>query len=138
MARDRSPASAKTGRRLTGSKARTAVPALTIEEGRQQLHKLAGRFGKLTKPSGSLLERAQSVGPYRRGGLLFVPEIDAVATLERLEEAEREKEALLEELEDLGIILLAQERLSEPTPVDQLIQLEELARQFGRKHLLAE
>ena len=37
----------------------------------------------------------------------------------------------------MGIVLLAQERLADATPVDQLIPLEELARQFGREHLLA-
>ena len=111
---------------------------MTLEEGRQQLHELAGRFRKLKKPSRSLLERARSVGPYRKGGLLLVPEIDALATVERLEQAERENEELLDELEDIGIILLAQERLTDPTPVDQLIPLDELARRFGREHLLAE
>jgi hypothetical protein len=114
------------------------VPSLTLEEGRQQLHELASRFGKLTKPSGSLLERAQSVGPYRKGGLLLVPEIDALAAVERLAQSEREKEELFEELEDMGIVLLAQERLTTPTPVEQLIPLEELARQFAREHLIAE
>lgn len=111
---------------------------MTLEEGRRQLHDLASRFGKLKQPSRSLLEHAQSVGPYRKGGLLLVPEIDALATVERLEQAERENEELLDELEDVGIILLAQERLAEPTPVERLIPLEELARQFGREHLLAE
>ena len=48
------------------------------------------------------------------------------------------RDALLDELEHLGIIVLAQERLSEPTPVEQLIPLEELARQLGREHLLDE
>jgi len=120
------------------NEARTGVPSLTIEEGRRRLHELAGRFGKLRKPSGSLLERAQSVGPYRKGGLLLVPEIDALAAVDRLEEAERENEELLEELEDVGIILLAQERLSQPTPVEELIPLEELARQFGRERLVAD
>jgi hypothetical protein len=109
-----------------------------LEEGRRRLHELASRFGRLKKPSGSLLERAHSVGPYRRGGLLLIPEIDALATLERLEQAEREKEELLDELEDVGIILLAQERLAQPTPVERLIPLEALARQLGREHLLAE
>jgi len=46
------------------------------------------------------------------------------------------RDALLDELEDVGIILLAQGRLSEPTPVEQLIPLEALARQLGREHLL--
>jgi len=125
-------------KRRRSSQARAGVPTLTLEEGRQQLHEIASRFGKLTKPSGSLLERAQSVGAYRKGGLLLVPEIDALATVERLEQAEREKGELLEELEDMGIILLAQERLAELTPVEQLIPIEELARRFGREHLLAE
>ena len=117
---------------------RVKTPSLTIEEGRRQLHSIAGRFHKLTKPSNSLLERAQPVGPYRKGGLLLVPEIDALAAVQRLEEVEREKEELLDELEDLGILLLAEERLGQPTPFDQLIPLEELARQFGREHLLAD
>jgi len=53
------------------------------------------------------------------------------------EQAERENGGLPEEPEDLGIMLLAQERLAEPTPVDRLIGLEELARRFGREDLLA-
>ena len=82
-------------RQASPSNLRPAVPALTIEEGRKRLHSIAGQFNKLTKPSGSLLERAQSVGSYRKGGLLLVPEIDALAELERLEEAKRENEELL-------------------------------------------
>ncbi len=126
------------GKRRRTTEVRARVPTLTLEEGRQQLHDLANRFGKLRKPSDSLLERAQSVGPHRKGGLLLVPEIDALAAVERLEEAAREKEELLDELEDMGVVLLAQERLAEPTPVDQLIPLDALARQFGQEHLLAE
>ncbi len=116
--------------------ARSGMPSLTLEEGRRQLHTLANRFGKLKKPSGSLLDRAHSVGPYRKGGLVVVPEIDARAAVERLEQAEQENGQLLDELEDVGIVLLAQERLAEPTPREQLIPLEELARRFGREHLL--
>lgn len=115
----------------------SGVPSLTLEEARTQLHELAKRFGSLRKPSESLLDRAVDVGPHRKGGLLIVPEIDALAALDRLEEAERENEELFEELEDMGIVLLAQERLADATPVDRLIPLEELARQFGREHLLA-
>ena len=122
--------------RKSSSRVTKSAP-LTIEEGRQQLHTIAGRFHKFRKPSASLLERARSVGPYRKGGLLLVPEIDALAAVERLEAAERENDELMDELEDLGIILLAQERLNEPTPVDELIPLEELAGRFGREHLLA-
>lgn len=126
------------GKRSKSGEARAGMPALTLEEARRRLHELASQFGELSEPSGSLLDRAQSVGAYRRGGLLLVPEIDALAAVERLEEAEQEKEELLDELEDVGIILLAQERLAQPTPVERLIPLEELARQFGREHLLAD
>jgi hypothetical protein len=116
----------------------SGVESLTLDEARKQLHELARRFGNLRTPSKFLLERALDVGPHRTGGLVIVPEIDARAAVERLEAAEREKEELLEELEDIGIMLLAQERLAGQTPIDELIPLEELARQFGREHLLAE
>jgi hypothetical protein len=130
--RDRDEGVAAGGPRLTDR------PRLTLDEARKQLHGLSRLFGSLRQPSESLLDRAVEVGPHRKGGLLIVPEIDALAALERLEQTEREKEDLLEELEDVGIVLLAQERLAEPTPVDQLIPLEELARQFGREHMVAE
>jgi hypothetical protein len=48
------------------------------------------------------------------------------------------EEPLEELLEDVGILLLAQERLAEPTPVARLIPLEEFAGQFGREHLLGD
>lgn len=125
------------GKTHTATPVRTLeVPALTLEEARKRLHELSKRFSSLKKPSGSLLDRAFEVGPHRKGGMLLLPEIDAVAALERLEIAERENEELLDELEDVGIVLLAQERLNDPTPVDQLIPLDELARPFGREHLV--
>ena len=68
----------------------------------------------------------------------MLPEIDAMAAVERLEQIEQERDELLDELEDVGIVMLAQKRLAEPTPVGKLIPLEELAREFGRQHLLAE
>jgi hypothetical protein len=90
------------GKRPRSGEVRAGVPALTLEEARQRLHELASQFGELSEPSGSLLDRAQSVGAYRRGGLLLVPEIDALAAVARLEETEQEIEELLDELEDVG------------------------------------
>lgn len=116
----------------------SGVPNLTLAEGRKQLHQVANEFAAFDEPSESLLDRAIDIGPYRKGGAVLIPEIDAVAAVERLERVEQENDELLEELEDMGILLLAQERLATETPVDRLIPLDELARQFGREHLLAD
>jgi hypothetical protein len=70
--------------------------------------------------------------------LLLVPEIDALAAVNRLDEVEREIDELLDELEALGVALLAEARLAEPTPAEQLIPIEELARKHGFAELLGE
>src|SRR3990172_6607813 len=88
------------------------LPRLTVEEARSGLYGLVERFRKVRRPSGSLLDRAVEVGPHRKGGLLMVPQVDAIAAVERLEQAEREREDLLDELEVIGVALLAQERLA--------------------------
>ena len=80
------------------------MPRLTVEEARRQLYGLASGLVRLRKPAGSLLGRAGLVGRLRRGGLLLAPEIDASATLDRLERLTRE---LHEGLEALGMVLLA-------------------------------
>ena len=109
-----------------------------MEEGRSRLHGFVRAFRSLKKPSDSLLDRAIEVGPHRQGGLLMVPEIDALAAVERLEQAERENEELLDELEAIGIALLAEERLGKRTAEEELVPVEELARRFGLRRLLAE
>jgi hypothetical protein len=50
-----------------------------------------------------------------------VPEIDASATLDRLEPLTRENTELHEELEALGIVRLALQRLGQPTAIERLI-----------------
>ncbi len=125
----------------TGRRARqpTAdIPRLTVEEGRTGLHRYVKAFRELKRPSASLLERAVEVGPRRKGGLLLLPEIDALAALERFDELERENEELLDELELIGIALLAEERLGAPTPHEGLIPVEQLVRKHGFAGLLGE
>ena len=114
------------------------IPRLTVEEGRAGLHGYVKEFRGLEQASDSLLDRAVEVGPRRQGGLLLVPEIDALAAVERLEEAVRENEELLDELEVIGIAMLAEKRLAEPTPVEELIPVEELVRKHGFAELLGE
>lgn len=117
---------------------RDDLPRLTVEEGRTGLHGYVRAFRALKRPSGSLLERAVEVGPRRRGGLLLLPEIDVLAAVERFDELERENEELLDELELIGLALLAEERLGESTPVEELIPIEQLVRKHGFAGLLGE
>ena len=77
----------------------------------------------LTKPSSSLLERAQSVGPYRKGGLLLLPEIDALATVERLELLPAERAAARAAREDAEAAV-AERREAHRAAVEELAQAE--------------
>jgi hypothetical protein len=100
----------------------------TVEQARRELYSLIDEFRKLSEPSESLLDRAVEIGPRRQGGAWLVPEADAQAALDRIEELEQE-------LEDIGIGLLVSERLARGG-LDEDLSLEELARQLGREHLL--
>jgi hypothetical protein len=100
----------------------------TVEEARTELYRLVDGFRKVRKPSSDLAERAVEIGPRRQGGAWLVPEADAQAAIERIEELE-------EELEDVAIGLLVAERLGRSGPEED-ISLDELARQFGLEHLL--
>ena len=101
---------------------------LTIDEARTGLHTIVGEFRDLQEPSRSLLDRAVEVGPRRQGGLLLIPEIDARAAVERIEELEAE-------VEEIGALLLIEERRASASPGDYR-PLEELVRLFGREDLL--
>lgn len=110
----------------------TALPTprsrKTVEEARKELYGLVDRFRKIRKASPELAERAIEIGPRRRGGAWLVPEADAQAAIGRIEELEQE-------LEDVAIGLLVTERLGRGN-FGEDISLEELARQFGKEHLL--
>jgi hypothetical protein len=115
---------------------RSASRVLTVEEGRQQLHTIARQFGAFEQGSENLTDRAVEVGPHRRGGLLLLPKVDVEEAERRRVELEREREELLDDLEVFGISLLAEERLSSPTPVEQLLTLDELVREHGFEDVL--
>jgi len=131
----RTSSAAKKNRHLQRS---SSPPVLTVEEGRQQLHTIARQFGELEQASENLTDRAVEVGPHRRGGLVLLPKVDVEEAERRRVELEREREELLDDLEVFGISLLAEERLSSPTPVEQLLTIEELAREHGFEDLVAE
>jgi hypothetical protein len=100
----------------------------TIEEARKELYGIVDEFRKIGKASPELADRAIEIGPRRQGGAWLVPEADAQAAMERIEELEQE-------LEDVSIGLLVTERLGRGNFGDDL-SLDELARQFGKEHLL--
>lgn len=100
----------------------------TVEEARKELYGLVAGFRKIRKASPALADRAIEIGPRRQGGAWLVPEADAQAAIERIEELE-------EELEDVAIGLLVTERLGRGN-LNEDISLDELARQVGKEHLL--
>jgi diphthamide synthase subunit DPH2 len=100
----------------------------TVEEARTDLYRLVDGFRKLRRPNPDLSERAVEIGPRRQGGAWLVPETDAQAAMERIEELE-------EELEDVAIGLLVTERLVRGS-LEEDSSLAELARELGREHLL--
>ena len=55
----------------------------------------------------------------------------ALDACEELAEQKRELEELEDDLEVFGMMLLAQDRLAEPTAADDLIPIEDIARDFG-------
>lgn len=100
----------------------------TVEEARKELYGIVDAFRSIDAPSPELASRAIEVGPRRRGGAWIVPEADAQAAIDRIEELE-------EELEDVAIGLLVAERLGRGEFEDDL-SLDDLARQFGKEHLV--
>jgi hypothetical protein len=100
----------------------------TIEEARKELYGIVDDFRKPGAASAELATRAIEIGPRRKGGAWLVPEADAQAAVERIEELEQE-------LEDVAIGLLVQERLGRGN-LDDDLSLDELARRVGKEHLI--
>jgi hypothetical protein len=92
---------------------------LGTDQARTRLPKLVDAMRRRRKPSKNLLDNAYGIGPRRQGGALLIPEVDAVAAVERIEELEAETE-------DLAIALLLRERAGESSaegvPIDDVIQ----------------
>ena len=115
------PAEAKT--RLVAPRSRK-----TIEEARKELYGIVNGFRQVVEASPGLADRAIEIGPRRKGGAWLVPEADAQAAMERIEELEQE-------LEDVATGLLVTERLGRGNLEDDL-SLDELANQLGKGQLL--
>ena len=92
-----------------------AVPArrLGTSEARADFSKLIHALGEHHTPAGSLLENAIEVGPQRKGGAWLIPEVDGQAAVERIEVLEKTIESLEDELENVAIGFMLQERLEQ-------------------------
>jgi len=101
---------------------------MTVDEARRGLHSLVKEFRAVEEPVESVYDRAVEVGPFRQGGLLMMPEVDARAMTEKLEELE-------ENLEAIGMAFLVEERRASAAPGDYQ-PIEDLVRQFGFAELL--
>lgn len=91
---------------------------LGTDEARTKLPSLVEKMRRRRKPSSSLLDNAYAIGPRRQGGALLIPEVDAVAAVERIEQLEQE-------LEDVAVELLLHARRTESSaegvPLDDVI-----------------
>lgn len=113
---------------------------LATTEARTELPKLVQEATSITRPAPSLAQAIEAhgteVGAYRQGGLWFLPAADVRAALRRDEAQQARIDELEDELEVVGIALLAQERLANPTAVEELIPVEELAKKYGLEDLI--
>jgi hypothetical protein len=91
---------------------------LGTDQARTRLPKLVDAMRRRRKPSNGLLDNAYGIGPRRQGGALLIPELDALAAVERIEQLEAEAE-------DLAVALLLRERAGESSkegvPLDKVI-----------------
>ncbi len=93
-------ASSKTKSSLPTAEARRRLPALVKEMGAKQ------------KPSASLFADAVDIGPHRKGGALLIPEVDVLESERERDELRGRIAELEDELEDVGLMLVVQDRLA--------------------------
>lgn len=109
---------------------------LATAEARTQLPSLVRELSQLERPSRSLAERAVEIGPRRAGGAWLVPEVDAQAAIERERALTQRVDDLEDQLEDLAIGLLLEERLARSS--GERVSLDELAAELGLSDFLAQ
>lgn len=99
---------------------------LATSEARSDLSKLVNELGAHDQPAESLADNAIEIGPHRKGGVWLVPEVDARATQEELDAAR-------DELENIALSFLIQDRLAEST---ETVPAREVIRDLGFEDLL--
>ena len=114
-----------------GRTKRAAVGAprrLATSEARADFSNLVNELGERDTPGESLADNAIEIGPHRKGGAWLVPEVDARAAVEELEE-------LRDELENITIGFLLQDRLADS---NETVPAADVIRDLGFDELLDE
>lgn len=95
------------------------------DQARTGLPKMVDAMRRRRKPSPGLLDNAYGIGPRRQGGAVLLPEVDALAAVERIAQLEAEAE-------DLALALLLRERAGERSADG--VPLDDIIRELGFTH----
>lgn len=106
----------------------SAPRRLATSEARADFSNLVNELGGRDTPGESLADNAIEIGPHRKGGAWLVPEVDARAAVEELEE-------LRDELENITIGFLLQDRLAQS---NETVPAVDVIRDLGFDELLEE
>jgi len=85
--------------------------SMSSSEARENLPSLVKQARTISTPAESLATHAVEIGPYNKGGVWLIPEVDAQAAIEREERLKAQIAKLEEELENLAIAEFVRDRL---------------------------
>lgn len=120
MARGKASTTARTERRQATPPA--PVRRMGTSEARAGFSKLVAELSARGKASASLVDNAIEVGRQRKGGVWIVPEVDAQAAVEHIQELE-------EEIENISLSFMLSERLDRTS--GETISGAQLIRELG-------
>lgn len=106
-----------------------AKTSMATTEARKALPRLVKEMGAKREPSADLMQDAIDIGPHRKGGAILLPGVDVTAYAEEVARLRERVEELEEDLEDAGMALFLQERLSATS--GERITAEELLTSIG-------
>lgn len=85
--------------------------SMSSSEARENLPSLVKQARAISVPAKSLAAHAVEIGPYNKGGVWLIPEVDAQASIEREEQLKTQVAKLEEELENLAIAEFVRDRV---------------------------
>lgn len=95
-----------------GRAADTTKDSLRTAAARRRLPSLVKNVGAKKKPSSNLLEDAVDIAPHRKGGAVLIPKVDVIQSERVSAQLRRDVQDLEDDLDDLGLLMVVQERLA--------------------------